>query len=525
MSEKDSKITLEFLTKKINANDKEFVRGLMNPGEHDSSKSWYENILRNEEKNGLLHVVRVCSAMSLVLFKHTTYDDVNEEEKERTNRIAINICKKGTEYGEEHARKVRPEGGAYREPDLSMIYLCYGLALSGMKRYYAALEYLQHSIDYGGLPEECENDEEKKQWYLNWYNSTREYCRLLLEMSTYMPPDVRVRYVTLAKRGAKTIFGIDKEFDEFVEHFKLIDTDGKEIGDIDPVPQPYESEDGEDEYRDWVHSHQLFLSQYSSLRFSKEFRILMHDDLYFEFGGELRCQHLFYEIMTTFARCRWQLYLFKKDVKIKMQLDRGPKAELSSGEKKFIERSYFMDYCSNGINTDAPIEYQRLMNCNIRLYSLFDKMAMLINLYWQVKQLPYSEKNSKNKKINFKKIARRIKTSMEKNGTKNLSDVLMLRVAELSGEINPDYAEKDEKFYMIYPNAERMDVIRNSLIHGGVQLIDHVDKHNYEKGTELLPLSIKELTDRTWWMLKICKEMILSTVLAFEVGKIDAGVR
>jgi len=515
--------SLEFLESKISAKDKKFANKLINRQDKDGL-CYYEEILRKEERKGLIHAVRVCSALSAILLNHTITEGLSKGEIERTNKIAINICKHGIEY----ARKQHPDTGGktYRDLSLARIFLCYGIALARTSRPYGAMENLQYSFSYNGQIEDCVDNKEKEAWFVTFSQYVREYSRLLWRASYCLPQDISIQYVRFALDTADLMCGQCPETEKLIKEIRE-----KQPGIYDyhknqkfvPIPHSFDDET-EKKYREWAYECQLFLSHYSSLPYSKQWSRLLYDDLFFEFGGEQVCQHLFFETKAIYARCRWLYYEFTRASTVKKELeDHLPKYpdDCTLQEKLFLEESYLMDYCSNGCNTDAPTEYQILFNCYVRLYSIFDKIAMLIYLY-RPEYFPNElrkgaqEKGGTDKRIYFRDVAEAIKSYMRKEGTNSVEDLMLLRVAEMSAEMG--YCVKNSDFFFkINPEAEKMNTIRNSILHKGVQLVD--DKDKFDAGKELLVLSVNDLSGRTFELIRLCKEMILTTILAFEIGK------
>jgi len=524
MGEKEPEIDLDYLLRKTAEKDPELAKRLM---QDQDGLFNYEKFLSQEEEKGLIHAVRACSAISMILLNYAESDEISSDEKEKTNYLAISICKRGVDY----SRRQHPDtkSYSYRELSLARIYMCHGLALERMNRPYGALEYFQYALSYNGKPEDCRNEKEKIDWFLTASQSLSGCYWLLWKISNYLPQDIRLGYVCIALNTAELMRDFCPETEKFIEEVRKKQPsiyDFYKNKKFEPKPHLI-NDDEEKKYREWAYDFQLLLTYFSSLPFPKNWSVLLYDDLFFEFGGEQVCQHLFFEIKAIYARCRWLLYEFYRADLVKEELNKCPPKNpdgLTIQQKQFIEESYLMDYCTNGFNTDAPTEYQKLINCNVRLYSIFDKIATIIYLYRPKYFLDGLEKNSQGdespkKVIYFKDVAKAIKKYMGEKRTNNYDDLLLLRVAEMSAEIGY-YSSDIEFFFKIDSNAKKMSTIRNSVLHKGVQLVD--DKDKFVAGGGLLVLSVNDLKNRTFEMIKLSREMILTTILAFEIGKREA---
>jgi len=394
------------------------------------------------------------------------------------------------------------------------IFLAYGNALTRVGRVFAAIDSYYLAIKFANKMEKTNNNKElllrtngllyNRLWDVK---SIVPLCDYEVFFKADSRPRIRVLFpyifhcllsdvIDLAKKAEQmqndqfmqlnradyVKNNIDRAFIDRMESYF------KEALQDSPPKWPYElRSDKEKRYRQFVMENHLFLSVFNLLP-TIEGRPMM-DDLYCNFEGEKKEVHiaLFDDIKQAFAYSRLQFFTYYERL-----------SSLKEGYREHFSMILTHDGGSN-IAFHESILMQELIESYLRLYSILDKIG---NLASSAFGLNIGTGKKDKRKPTIRNVALEIN---------QYDNPFLQQLKAIFMEIDPEYEEKAEKipYYRLTPKAERMDFVRNHLMHNAVEFVleEEKIKNSNERIQYISPIEFEDLTSK---LLDIVKEAIMT---------------
>ena len=282
-----------------------------------------------------------------------------------------------------------------------------------------------------------------------------------------------------------------------------LDEISKVINDSDnPLPPFYKEVFGqpanEEEYtyRNYCWRNNLFLSPFNSIYpyyylVKKHPYDMMEERIDFEDYAE-ECKILMADIMLSYGHSRYLWYMN----------DNGIDSEKSFPAERII------DPRTNGFRT---VSIEPLIDCFTRCYSILDKVAKVVQYEFGIE---IYDKNGEKTYAYYSNLTHTIRTSKELS-----SNPFLMNLVSLYREISPPKNYK--KDYAMWPDFERINSIRNHIMHSGFAIVDEDDKKTTSNSPLIAYLSLIELRIQTERLLFIVKNAIMYSDSAIRMNRRD----
>lgn len=252
-------------------------------------------------------------------------------------------------------------------------------------------------------------------------------------------------------------------------------------GDIWPLT------DSEKQYSYWANANHLVLSYLDFVPDLIVRSLFCCDDLVLKSQDD-ELNLIFEDVMETFARCRFQLYL------------------AMAYEDPNTLVAYSLNPKSKRINN-----HEVLLDMYPRLYSILDKVSHIIIKNFKIELKP---RRGSNRLPNPS-------YSLMVSNISSIDNPYLKVMHEIYNEINPRNARREYggelPFYEMLPEAEHMDKVRHHIIHSGVCLTE--GDSGKALNNDVLYISEHDFTRHCISLITLVKEVIMNTAMAIEYQK------
>lgn len=503
--------------------------------EHEDDDDFLMYLLNNylkvlEHRNGTEKLL-VAQEIARVLGRKAAHIMYGPEEGDfdKWYRNAIYVCRMGLDYGESIAYRYHEEGKKLNDPDyyiyMSWLHIHYSMLLYDSQRYYAAIASIEHARSYNEAVMLMLDDDKSIDRFLRTLMKMPE-CKnlvpkgskkeLIKQFREGLQSELSLERVILSKQ-ARIVFRYYQNSPRAYRDlyasctlallFKLIQLGGeKEVKPLEELlvllkraypdwPPVYGSilntqisplnlgnmSEDETKYVYWCNANHLLLTNYDLIPELPVMMIYARDDIVLKTGNQL-VDEMFEDLTEAFSHCRFLLY------------------QATSYIDPAVGLEYLLSPNSNRIHY-----HEVLLDMYPRLYSILDKLAHVVYFHFKISL----KKKNKEADPTFNRIARRLYEEPPENP-------FLKALVEIFIEINPGFTEKGGlsgvPFYLMHPSAERMDTLRNHIVHSGLCLSE--TKTDKKSDGNITYISEAEFAQQCTSLITLVHEAIMDTHLA-----------